>query len=375
MDDNMLSQEEIDALLKAVNSEQNSSAPVEDLTDQEKDVLGEIGNISMGTSATTLYTLLRNKVSITTPQVKVMTWDELRSKYAIPYVGVLVEYVEGLKGFTMLILKIEDAKKIADLMMGGDGTNADMELSEIVLSAVGEAMNQMVGSASVSLSNMLYTKINISPPKVYVVNFDSDEIKDIPIYGQKIVRISFRMIVGDIINSEIMQLLPLDFAKALVEKLLSGQQSQSPSESTAEETGSAAEEGTYKRIDDVEMRSSKEEEKETITSTEKSNNAIKSSDKTVKVSPVKFQELEDERVENISNKITLIKDVPLEVTVELGRTHKLIKEILELGPGSIIELNKMAGEPVDILVNGKNVAKGEVVVIDENFGVRITEIL
>ncbi|SHE94479.1 flagellar motor switch protein FliN/FliY [Caldanaerobius fijiensis DSM 17918] len=375
MDDNMLSQEEIDALLKAVNSEQNSSAPVEDLTDQEKDVLGEIGNISMGTSATTLYTLLRNKVSITTPQVKVMTWDELRSEYAIPYVGVLVEYVEGLKGFTMLILKIEDAKKIADLMMGGDGTNADMELSEIVLSAVGEAMNQMVGSASVSLSNMLYTKINISPPKVYVVNFDSDEIKDIPIYGQKIVRISFKMIVGDIIKSEIMQLLPLDFAKALVEKLLSGQQSQSSPESTAEETGSAAEESTYKRIDDVEMRPSKAEEKEAITSTEKSNNAIKSSDKTVKVSPVKFQELEDERVENISNKITLIKDVPLEVTVELGRTHKLIKEILELGPGSIIELNKMAGEPVDILVNGKNVAKGEVVVIDENFGVRITEIL
>lgn len=375
MDDNMLSQEEIDALLKAVSSEQNSSPSVEDLTDQEKDVLGEIGNISMGTSATTLYTLLRNKVSITTPQVKVMTWDELRSEYAIPYVGILVEYVEGLEGFTMLILKIEDAKKIADLMMGGDGTNVDMELSEIVLSAVGEAMNQMVGSACVSLSNMLYTTINISPPKVYVVNFDSDEIKGIPIYGQKIVRIAFRMIVGDIINSEIMQLLPLDFAKALVEKLLSGQQNEPSSELTAEEIDSAAEASTHKRIDDTEMTPSKVEVKEAVTSNEKSSQAIKSSDKTVKVSPVKFQELEDEQGENISNKITLIKDVPLEVTVELGRTHKLIKEILELGPGSIIELNKMAGEPVDILVNGKNVAKGEVVVIDENFGVRITEIL
>lgn len=375
MDDNMLSQEEIDALLKAVNGEQSSSVSGDDLTDQEKDVLGEIGNISMGTSATTLYTLLNNKVSITTPDVKVLTWDELKSQYDIPYVGILVEYVEGLKGFTMLILKIEDAKKIADLMMGGDGTNTDMELSEMVLSAVGEAMNQMVGSASISLSNMLYTKINISPPKVYVVNFDSDDTKDMPIYGQKVVRIAFKMVVGNIINSEIMQLLPLDFAKALVEKLLSGQHSEPEVERVQEEVASTVE-AKAPKIDSRERKSFLEDgEDEAITRERSKGNTVKGTGKTVKVSPVKFQELDEEESNSLSNKITLIKDVPLEVTVELGRTHKLIKEILELGPGSIIELNKMAGEPVDILVNGKNVAKGEVVVIDENFGVRIIEIL
>ncbi|WP_035172007.1 flagellar motor switch phosphatase FliY [Caldanaerobius polysaccharolyticus] len=363
MDNNMLSQEEIDALLRAVSNEGDSSQPEQDLTEQEKDVLGEIGNISMGTSATTLYTLLNNKVSITTPEVEVLTWEELKEEYHIPYVGILVEYVEGLKGFNMLILKEEDAKKIADLMMGGDGTNTQMEMSEIVLSAVGEAMNQMVGSAATSLSSMLYMNINISPPKVYVVNFDSDEIKDIPIYGQKIVKVAFKMVVGDIINSEIMQLLPLDFAKDLVGRILNGEQKDDSADATKEMAAPAENSGA------------KEKEDFTVAAGVAMEGADKPKGEAVKVSPVKFQEFDEEPAGNFSTNIGLIKDVPLEVTVELGRTHKLIKEILELGPGSIIELNKAAGEPVDILVNGKNVAKGEVVVIDENFGVRIIEIL
>ena len=75
------------------------------------------------------------------------------------------------------------------------------------------------------------------------------------------------------------------------------------------------------------------------------------------------------------NNLELLMDVPLQVTVELGRTQKLVKEVLALGPGSVVELDKLAGEPVDILVNERPIAKGEVVVIDENFGIRVTEIL
>ncbi len=95
----------------------------------------------------------------------------------------------------------------------------------------------------------------------------------------------------------------------------------------------------------------------------------------VNVQPAQFQAFDENRILLEKKNISLIMDVPLEVTVELGRTHKLIKDILEFGPGSIIELDKLAGEPVDILVNGKSIAKGEVVVIDESFGVRITDIL
>lgn len=367
MDNSILSQEEIDALLSASGSQ----AANEDtsLTDEEKDVIGEIGNISMGTSATTLYTLLHNKVSITTPMVEIMTWDELKEKYIIPYVGILVEYTEGLKGFTMLILEEGDAKKIADLMMGGDGENAKGELTELDLSAVGEAMNQMMGSAATSMSGMLSVNINISPPKIYVVKFDSDEIKDIPIFGHILVKTSFKMVVGNVINSEIMQLIPLEFAKTLVSKLLS-KDNKKDDESDKKQTVNNSE---NIKNDNKQMPDAKSNRKE--------NKALpkeaKRTDGSIDVKPVYFQEFSDtnETDKETNNKITLIKDVPLEVTVELGRTKKMIKDILELSPGSLIELDKIAGEPVDILVNGKLVAKGEVVVIDENFGVRILNLI
>ncbi len=93
------------------------------------------------------------------------------------------------------------------------------------------------------------------------------------------------------------------------------------------------------------------------------------------VQPVQFASLQMQQASPESGNIGLIMDVFMEMTVELGRTRKLIKEILGMGEGTIIELDKLAGEPVDILVNHKLIAKGEVVVIDENFGVRVTEIV
>ena len=156
--DGMLSQEEINALLNNMNNPSGDSMPAvasdDGLSDNEKDAIGEVSNISMGTAATTLSALINQKVNITTPKVTYSTWDNLMTEYQDPCVFIQVYYTSGLDGNNILILKEEDVKVITDLMMGGDGTNTSGELTELHLSAIGEAMNQMMGSASTSMSSM-----------------------------------------------------------------------------------------------------------------------------------------------------------------------------------------------------------------------------
>ncbi|ADD02486.1 CheC, inhibitor of MCP methylation / FliN fusion protein [Thermoanaerobacter italicus Ab9] len=361
-----LSQEEINALLKGLTEEskENQFRSGSELTEEEKDILGEIGNISFGTSATTLYTLLRNKVTITTPKVSVLSWEELKKEFNIPYIGVEVEYTEGLKGRNLLILKKEDVLKMTDLMMGGEGEVEEGDITDLHLSAISEAMNQMIGSAATSLSTLLNMTINISPPKAFIVDFTVFLPTDISFPEGDVVKIAFKMEVGEIIDSEIMQLLPFDFAKELVHSVLSKNEEKSPQATSQEENASAIIESDEKSV-------------ETDNNILKEEKTTKKKQK-VNASPVVFQSFDEEpSIEGKEEKenLELILDVPLTITVELGRTKKLIKDILELSEGSIIELDKLAGEPVDILANGKYIAKGEVVVIDENFGVRIIDIV
>ncbi|SFE07818.1 flagellar motor switch protein FliN/FliY [Thermoanaerobacter thermohydrosulfuricus] len=361
-----LSQEEINALLKGLTEEstENQVTNLKELTEEEKDILGEIGNISFGTSATTLYTLLRNKVTITTPKVSVLSWEELKKEFNIPYIGVEVEYTEGLKGHNLLILKKEDVLKMTDLMMGGEGKVEDGEITDLHLSAIGEAMNQMIGSAATSLSTLLNKTINISPPKAFVVDFTASLPTDISFPEGDVVKIAFKMEVGEIIDSEIMQLLPLDFAKELVQSVLSKNE-EKPSEVTFQEESSNV------------IIENDEKIVETANNISPGGKVTKKEQK-VNVSPVVFQSFDEDsssKGKKDKENLDLILDVPLTITVELGKTKKLIKDILELSEGSIVELDKLAGEPVDILANGKYIAKGEVVVIDENFGVRIIDIV
>lgn len=378
----MLSQEEIDALLRddsIPESQDNSSSQSNhdsDLTSEEIDALGEIGNISMGTSATTLFTLLNNKVNITTPKVSVVTWDDLTKEYTTPYVAVQVQYKEGLEGSNLLILKEDDVRIITDLMMGGTGENSTEPISDLHLSAIGEAMNQMIGSSSTSLSTMFNKRIDISPPHAFVLYFQDfsqiDQFNSI----EKVVKIAFKMEIGDIIDSEIMQLIPIDFAKALVGNLLNNL---SVAEKPTIIEKSAAPQMQPKVAEKPDSRP-KQPEKQNIINNKyqerQDNEPVKREEhKVVDVQPVQYQTFDSEQWSAEKESIELIMDVPLEITVELGRTKKLIRDILEFGPGTILELDKLAGEPVDILVNGKYIAKGEVVVIDESFGVRITDIV
>lgn len=378
--DGMLSQEEIEALLNGGGDEQPQSADTNTLQDVEKDAVGEIANICMGAAATTLSTLVNSKVLITTPSVSIITLDELSTKFGRPCVFVQIAYIEGLDGSNVLILDERDVKVITDLMMGGDGSNIADELSDLHLSAISEAMNQMMGAASTSLSSMLERKVDISPPKASLIDL-SDTIQDeiTSFLEGEFVMVSFKMEIGDIVDSQIMQLYPMDFARELYEKF-SGGGSEVASAAEPEPAPQAAAPtptpAPQPMPQEQPMMQQPMMQQPGMQQQMMQQPMYGMPMPDVNIQPVQFQQFNQAIVPlNQQENIELIMDVPLEVTVELGRTNKSIKEILEFSPGTIIELNKIAGEPIDVLVNGKFVAKGEVVVIEENFGIRVTEII
>lgn len=376
-----LSQEEIDALLNANNSsspgaDQPASTGAEQLTSEEADILGEIGNISFGSAATSLSTLLQHRVDITTPKVSVIQQDEVEKRFPTPYVLVAVDFTEGLQGSNALAIEINDAKTIADLMLGGDGTNTQGELNELHLSAVGEAMNQMMGGAATSMSQMFGRYINISPPNVEVIDFSSLDGRAQLNESGSIVDVEFQLKVDNLIDSRIMQLIPLKFAKEIV-RALKGEHASAPS------TVSQQAASTDRPVD---LPRATQPAQPVAQPTDPSGHAERPSAAAsqpqaapapgVQIHRPEFADFDDPyEAPSQSNNLSLLFDVPLNVTVELGRAKKLIREILELSPGSILELDKLAGEPVDIYVNSKRIAIGEVVVIDENFGVRVTDII
>lgn len=393
--DGILSQEEISALLNDTGSEnatQNTS-----LTDNEKDAIGEIANISMGTAATTLFSLVNRKVEISTPVVSLATWDDIVEAYERPCVFIRIAYTVGLDGNNLLILKENDVKIITDLMMGGDGTNTDGELGELHLSAICEAMNQMMGSAATSLSSMLNKTIDISPPHADLIdlqeNVDEGTIDEF--LKNPFVKISFKMEIGDLVNSTIMQLYPISFAKEMcasitqnMEQDVAANASVTPQPEAKPEpqpTPQPAPQQTMQSqpmMDQGMMGQAMQGQPmmgQPMQGQPMMGQPMMSQPmmgQPVNVQPAQFQPfMGDLSAAFQKENIDLIMDVPLEVTVELGRTSKSIQEILDFAPGTIIELNKIAGEPIDVLVNGKYVAKGEVVVIEESFGVRITEII
>ena len=371
-----LSQEEITALLQnggeAAEPAPSGSAAI--VTPDECDTIGEIANISMGTAATTLFSLVNYKVDISTPVVSMATWDDIVSQYERPCVFIRIAYTVGLDGSNLLVLKEHDVKIITDLMMGGDGTNTDGELGELHLSAISEAMNQMMGSAATSLSSMLNKTIDISPPEANLIDLkDSLDEKEIDEFlTGDFVRISFKMEIGDLVDSTIMQLYPVSFAKEMCEGVT--QTMTKDLEETAPSSISAA--PTPPPASQPQAAPMMQQQPMMMQQPMMQQQPMMMQ-QPVNVQQAQFQSFSGDFNPAIFQKenIDLIMDVPLEVTVELGRTTKSIQEILDFAPGTIIELDKIAGEPIDVLVNGKYVAKGEVVVIEESFGVRITEII
>lgn len=419
---NELSQAEIDALLAAAGGDDDDGGAEEEfnpdepddtstlLSDLERDALGEIGNISMGSAATSLSALLGHKVNITTPTVKIVTMKIIQDSYPMPYLMVEVTYTVGINGSNILAIQSRDAAIIADLMMGGDGLNPDPNLGEIQMSAVGESMNQMMGAVATSLSTMFSKKIDISPPIVTYIDLGKDDIvTEMAKSTEKVACISFRMEVEGLIDSEIMQILPLPVAQELVSALMGGSMDSAPAPEPEAAPAPAPVQAApppqqaapppQQAAPPPQQAAPPPQQQQYAPPPQgypppppqgypppqyappppgygypppypQQSNIVSN----MQVAPAQFTPLSMEPVQVNEANIGLILDVPLQITVELGRTKKSIKEILELSNGSIVELDKLAGEPVEIQVNGHFLAKGEVVVIDENFGVRITEI-
>ncbi|MFB8373544.1 flagellar motor switch phosphatase FliY [Paenibacillus taichungensis] len=404
-----LSQEEIDALLRQSES-MNSSEPAEKtvddfLTELEQDALGEIGNITFGSAATALSTLLGLKVDITTPKVSIISRTQFDEAFPKPHVAVHVNYVDGFEGINSLVIKKRDAQVIADLMLGGEGNPIDEELNEIHISAVQEAMNQMMGSSATSMSTIFNRFVNISPPGIDILNMESGEgVSNLP-EDETLIQVSFRLLIGDLIDSNLMQLLPVHFAKEMVEMLIGGAQestASAPVASTPEPVQAAV--PVAPEQPPVQQQIPPQAQQPPVQDYNGYGQAPMGipqgmppqqpygmppqqpygvpqhyggvPNRNVNVQPVQFANLQNGAFGQVDeNNLNLLMDIPLKVTVELGRTQKQIKDILELSQGSIVELDKLAGEPVDILVNNKLIAKGEVVVIDENFGVRVIDIV
>ncbi len=418
--DGMLSQDEINALLSgmdlsggdapAAEEAPAAEAPAADapiltgstdpgevdetaLTMEERDAVGEIANISMGSSATTLYSLVNRKVNISTPVVELANWKTVIQDYQRPCVFIQIKYTVGLDGSNIMVLKEHDVKVITDLMMGGDGTNTDGELGELHLSAISEAMNQMMGSSATSLSTMLGKMIDISPPEASLVDLtetmDAEAIA--PFLAGTFAKISFRMQIDDLVDSTIIQLYPIDFAKDLYNTFSGGGEepepepapapapepapyvppTSEPSPAPAPAAAAPPPMDPYAGAPQMAMP-----QMPMGYPPQMGYPPMGYPQPNMNIQPAQFQSFQpDYSTLPGAENIGIIKDVPLEVTVELGRTHKSIAEILDFTPGTIIELDKIAGEPIDVLVNGKFVAKGEVVVIEESFGIRVTEII
>lgn len=386
--DGVMSQEEINALLNGSADSGEQKPQEEVLTEKEKDTIGEIANISMGTAATTLFSLVNRKVEISTPVVSFANWSDICEAYEKPCVFIRIGYTVGLDGSNILVLKEHDVKVITDLMMGGDGTNTDGELGELHLSAISEAMNQMMGSAATSMSSMLNKVIDISPPQADLIDLQEtiDESVIDEFLAGEFVKIRFRLEIGDLVDSDIMQLYPIPFAKEMCESVTqnmeedtnstAGSKSSAPEAQPAPQQQAAPQPQAAPQMGQPAMGAPMMGGQMMGQPMMAQQMPQMYGQQPVNVQPAQFQAFTGSvPVGYGPENIDLIKDVPLEVTVELGRTSKSIKEILDFAPGTIIELNRIAGEPIDVLVNGKYVAKGEVVIIEESYGIRITEIV
>jgi flagellar motor switch protein FliN/FliY len=326
----------------------------------EEDAISEIGNISMGAAATALSMLLDKRVNITTPRVSITTSQKVKDQFPVPCVVVKVRYRSGLEGDNVLIIREHDAAIIANLMMGDPDLPVPEKLDEIYLSAVSEAMNQMIGSSATALSDLFNRAVDISPPETDYRDLGGENIKiDEDIEEDPLVQISFRMEVADLIDSELIQLVPLYFAREMIKELLGALH------------GPVAVPAT----DAVKAKVETATEPKSVLA-----HAPIAAPAPVPVPPPPEPEqatlMEEAAYENLQGiQIDLIRDIPVQITGLLGSRTLPLKKLMELAAGSVVDLNCVADAPLDVLANGKLVARGEIVLVNERFGVKITEII
>ncbi len=346
MGDGSLSQDEIDALLQGADDmlSTSSAAPAMDMPQKsgllspvEKDSLTELFNSTMQSVVPSLAGYLGRDIVISNAVIEIKSSDSIRSDFKKKYVQLPIDYSGGFNGKNLIIFNFGDAEVISSLMMGDDSGARPAELTEAHQSTIQEFVNQMLSSVATGFSNKFGRSINTSQPVLSIIQ-KSSELQLPP--GRDLVKITYNINIENLINSKFYHIMDLQLATDLA-KIKGGS------------SGSGQQQAMQSHSYD----------------------AVESSGQQVGINPVKFPPLGESVPYGAGSNISLLMDVPMTLTVELGRTRQLVRDILGLGEGSIIELDKLAGEPVDLLVNGKLIAKGEVVVIDENFGVRVTDIV
>lgn len=364
------------------------------LSQQDKDIIGEVSNISMGSAATALSNIMGKKVVITSPKVEIGTEESIRNIERVPSLGVIISYTEGVVGKDILIIRKNDAVEIVKTLMGGEMANE--EFGEIEISAIAEVMNQMMGSAATALSNFLGRAVNISPPSAFMLTEENRMEKLNFIYEQtnNVVLVRFLFKVEDVLESDLYMIMTREFAEELVDAMIKNLGIESEPSSTEDSSAAQTEPLTEPQVppqtqQEVQVPPQIQQEVQVPPQVQQPAQVAPQMQQTAQVQqaatavpmsqvkPVRlasFDSVPSLSKEEKSN-FNLIQDVPLELSVEVGKAQKLVKEVIDLTPGSIIELDKQAGDPVDVIVNGQLIAHGEVVVIDESFGVRITEII
>ncbi|QAT51347.1 flagellar motor switch phosphatase FliY [Caproiciproducens sp. NJN-50] len=345
----------------------------------EIDAIGEILNISLGSSATSVSELLGQPVNITTPEVKLMKTSEFDIKTYEPAIAVEINYVQGLSGKNLLILKESDVKVIVGLLLQTDFSDQEFVMDEMNVGAICEVMNQMMGAAATALSQFLNRSINISPPNSFSID-NSEKFKEKYFEGNEdIVAVYFNLMIGNMINSQFINVMPISLAKELVSNfgLDSAQRENAaaPSPEAPVHAPAASQPVPPPEPQPAGETAPPQQPGPQPAPTAASAPPAPSELNIRNAAYPSFDEPEPPLTKGESNNLNMILSVPLQITVEIGRTSKKIKEILDFSTGTIVELNKQAGSQVDVFVNGQAIAKGNVVVVDDFYGVRITEVM
>ena len=407
------------------------------------DAIGEIMNISLGSSATAVSNMLDHRVDITTPVVQVVNAEEFVLGEIDPAVGVEIKYVTGLDGRNIMMLKRSDVKAIVDILLGSETPDEEFVLDELSISCVCEVMNQMMGAAATAMSDFLGMVVNISTPESFEMD-DLDQVRreHFPVERGPVVVVQFKLYIEGILESEFMNVISVELARDMlkgfgievdlnasaadaaaapaapapepaadsgkkmsqeeIEALLSGgaaaapaapapaqpapapapQPAAAPAQGQAPAPGQvppgyppypypypAPEQGGYPYPPYPPYMYAPAPQPAPA--------PAPAEPKVIKAQPARLQELGEAARLNQEQKqnLDLIMSVSLEVAVEIGRTRRKIQDIIAFSKGSLVVLDKLAGDQVDLLVNGQCIARGDVVVIDDNFGIRITEIL
>ena len=409
----------------------------------ELDAIGELMNISLGSSATAVSNMLDHRVDITTPKVQVVSVEDFSIGDLEPAIGIEIKYVSGLEGSNIRLLKRSDVKTIVDILMGSETPDEEFELNELTISAVCEVMNQMMGAASTALSDFLGYPVNISTPQSFALDdFEQFKKEHFPADSGNLVVVRFILGIEDVLKSEFVNVMSVDLARELlagfemnfgapedtsapeqtdsqpvqqaaapstpapapaapaqesgtvlsqaeIERLLAANSTPAPSTPAPAPAAPAQESGTTLSQAEIERLLAANRGPEQQSAPAQSAPApqpvyvpvpqpVYAPDpKVISAKPVQLPTLDvEERLgKEQADNLEMIMSVPLEISVEIGRTRRKVEDILALSKGSLVVLDKLAGDQVDLFVNGLCVARGDVVVIDDNFGVRITEVL